>query len=477
MNEKRISKLLLVEDSLALARVYGEYLKPMSLEVTHVAEGKLGLKQIEESDPDVVLLDLNLPDINGLELLEELRQLPQDPTVVIVTAVGTVNTAVEAMRAGAFDFLEKPFDAERLRVTVRNALEKQNLKALVKTYQDSFERSNFHGFIGSSIPMQAVYRIIESAASSRASVFVTGESGSGKEVCADAIHKEGVRRDGPFIALNCAAIPSELMESEIFGHIKGAFTGAAGERKGAASMADGGTLFLDEIGEMDLALQSKLLRFVQTGTFQQVGSNKVEKVDVRFICATNRDPLEMIAKGTFREDLYYRLHVIPIHLPALRECGNDVLLIARKYLKEYADEEGKDFKDFAPEAAFVLSRYQWPGNVRQLQNILRNIVVLQNGELVTQDLLPALLSSMKNVAASEPDRPSPDETPEQPGIESIKPLWMTEKETIESAIGICDGNIPRAAALLEVSPSTIYRKRLGWEEEVGSGVEGPAAND
>jgi len=465
MNEQRNSRLLLVEDSLALARVYGEYLKPMSVDVTHVIEGKAGLKQIEESDPDVVLLDLNLPDMNGLELLEELKQLPQDPTVVVVTAVGTVNTAVEAMRAGAFDFLQKPFDAERLRVTVRNALEKQNLKALVKTYKDSFERGSFHGFIGSSIPMQAVYRIIESAASSRASVFITGESGSGKEVCADAIHNEGVRRDGPFIALNCAAIPGELMESEIFGHVKGAFTGAAGERKGAASMADGGTLFLDEIGEMDLALQSKLLRFVQTGTFQQVGGNKIEKVDVRFICATNRDPLEMVAKGTFREDLYYRLHVIPIHLPALRECGNDVMLIAKKYLWEYADEEDKNFKGFTPEAAFVLSRYQWPGNVRQLQNILRNIVVLQNGELITQDLLPALLSGMENAGPSEPDRPLPIENPAQPGVVSIKPLWMTEKDAIEGAIAICDGNIPRAAALLEVSPSTIYRKRLAWEDE------------
>lgn len=455
----------MVEDSVALARVYQEYLKPMSIEVTHVTEGRAGLDELVKNDPDVVLLDLNLPDMNGLELLDELKQLPQDPTVVVVTAMGTVNTAVEAMRAGAFDFLQKPFDAERLRVTVRNALEKQGLKALVKTYQESLERGSFHGFVGSSIPMQAVYRIIESAASSRASVFITGESGSGKEVCADAIHKEGVRRDKPFIALNCAAIPSELMESEIFGHIKGAFTGAHGERKGAAAMADGGTLFLDEIGEMDLALQSKLLRFVQTGTFQQVGSNKVEKVDVRFICATNRDPLEMVAKGTFREDLYYRLHVIPIHLPPLRECGNDVMLIATEYLKEYAEEEGKDFTGFTPEAAFVLSRYQWPGNVRQLQNILRNIVVLQNGDLITQDLLPELLSSMKTAQPEEWKDQSPAESFVPATVESIKPLWVTEKDAIEGAISICDGNIPRAAALLEVSPSTIYRKRSSWEEQ------------
>jgi len=465
MSKQRKPRLLLVEDSLALTRVYKEYLKPMSVNVSSVAEGGQGLEQIKKTDPDVVLLDLNLPDMNGLELLEKLQGLPQDPTVVVITALGTIDTAVEAMRAGAFDFLQKPFDAERLRITVRNALEKQDLKALVKTYRDSFERDKFHGFTGSSIPIQAVYRIIESAASSRASVFITGESGSGKEVCADAIHREGTRTKKPFIPLNCAAIPSELMESEIFGHVKGAFTGAVGERKGAAAMAHEGTLFLDEIGEMDLALQSKLLRFIQTGTFQQVGGNKVEKVDVRFVCATNRDPLEMVAKGTFREDLYYRLHVIPIHLPALRECGNDVMLIAEKYLLEFAREEGKDFKGFTPEAAYVLSRYQWPGNVRQLQNILRNVVVLQNGELVTQDMLPALLSTTENARSVATESLPVEGVSPDSDNGSIRPLWLVEKETIEGAIAICDGNIPRAAGLLEVSPSTIYRKRLGWEEE------------
>jgi len=465
MNKQQNSSLLLVEDSLALARVYQEYLKTMAVDVAHVTEGRDGLEYIEKNSPDVVLLDLNLPDMNGLELLNELKGIPQDPVVVVITAMGTIGTAVDAMRAGAFDFLQKPFDADRLRVTVRNALEKQNLKSLVNTYRESFEREGFHGFIGSSIPMQAVYRIIENAAPSRASVFITGESGSGKEVCADAIHNEGVRHKGPFIALNCAAIPSELMESEIFGHKKGAFTGASGERKGAAAMADGGTLFLDEIGEMDLALQSKLLRFVQTGTFQQVGGNKIEKVDVRFICATNRDPLEMVAKGTFREDLYYRLHVIPIHLPPLRECGNDVMLIAEKYLSEYSAEESKSFKGFSSGAKHVLTRYQWPGNVRQLQNILRNIIVLQDAEVITEDLLPALLKGMDSPTAVNSVTGLTDDGPVQTDMQSIKPLWLTEKDAIEGAIALCEGNIPRAAALLEVSPSTIYRKRLGWEED------------
>jgi len=459
------SKLLLVEDSHALAKVYMEYLKDLPVNVSHVTEGRAGLDHIVSEDPSVVLLDLNLPDINGLELMSELEQLIQNPGIIVITAHGSVDMAVEAMRAGALDFLQKPFDAERLRVTVQNALEKQNLSNLVKQYENNFDRKGFHGFVGSSIPMQAIYRIIESAASSRASVFITGDSGSGKEVCAEAIHNEGVRKNKPFIALNCAAIPRELMESEIFGHVKGAFTGAAGERQGAASLADGGSLFLDEIGEMDLALQSKLLRFVQTGTFQQVGGNKTEKVDVRFISATNRDPLEMVRLGTFREDLYYRLHVIPIHLPPLRECGDDIMLIAEKYLNDYANEEQKTFHEFSPQAAEILKNYHWPGNVRQLQNVIRNIVVLQNGDVATESMLPDLMhSGMVGLPAEEhiSSHGQPKSNPENG--QQIQPLWQVERDAIEYAIAKCDGNIPRAAALLEISPSTIYRKRPGWRE-------------
>ncbi len=462
MTTVRNSKLLLVEDSTATATLYQEFLAELPVSVTHVTEGRAGLDFIKMQDPDVVLLDLKLPDMNGLELMEKLELIPQDPVVVVITAHGSIDMAVEAMKAGAFDFLQKPFDAERLRVTVRNALEKMNLKSLVKTYQDNFERKEFNGFIGSTLPMQAIYRIIESAASSKASVFITGESGTGKDLCANAIHKEGGRCDGPFIPLNCASVPRELMESEIFGHVKGAFTGAVADRKGAAMIADGGTLFLDEIGEMDMALQAKLLRFVQTGTFQRVGGNKQEKVDVRFICATNKDPLEMVLNGAFREDLYYRLHVIPIHLPPLRECGDDVMSIAQKYLVDFNNEEGKDFKGFSVQAEKLLTAYQWPGNVRQLQNIIRNIVVLLNGEEISMAMLPSLLRADSGTVGQDSVRQSIETSDEQIDDQIIKPLWQTEKECIEIAVAKCEGNIPRAAALLEVSPSTIYRKRTNW---------------
>ena len=457
-------RLLLIEDSIALARVYQEYLKGIGLDILHAADGKSGLQYIDEQEPDVILLDLNLPDINGLEILEKLYQTAQTTIVIVITAHGSVDMAVEAMRLGAFDFLQKPFDAERLRVTVRNALEKQNLSNLVKTYQKNFERDRFHGFIGSSLSMQAVYRIIESAASSRATVFITGESGTGKEVCAEAIHQEGDRRGAPFIALNCAAIPRDLIESEIFGHVKGAFTGASAERRGAATQADGGTLFLDEIGEMDIDLQSKLLRFVQTGSFQKVGSSKVEKVDVRFICATNRDPLEMVSKGRFREDLFYRLHVIPIHLPALRERGEDVLLIAEYFLQKFSQEENKDFINFDSQVADIIGSYPWPGNVREVQNVIRNIIVLHQGELVNKEMLPSPINiySSSSVPSINKTVENIASVKEHSESDSVQPLWMVEKEAIESAIKHCNGNIPRAAASLEVSPSTIYRKRQSW---------------
>jgi two-component system repressor protein LuxO len=254
------------------------------------------------------------------------------------------------------------------------------------------------------------------------------------------------------------------MESEIFGHAKGAFTGALKERVGAAGQADRGTLFLDEIGEMDLELQTKLLRFVQTGTYQRVGGARLERVDVRFICATNRDPLKEVAAGRFREDLFYRLHVIPIHLPALRERPEDVLPLARHFLTRFAAEEGKAFRGIAPDAEDVLVAYDWPGNVRQVQNVLRNVVVLHNGNHVTPEMLPSALRTSS--AASEVVESSPDlvkaAAPATETGSSVKPLWLVEKEAIEDAIRHCGGNISRAAALLDVSPSTIYRKRQSW---------------
>ncbi|PJG60033.1 sigma-54-dependent transcriptional regulator [Aeromonas cavernicola] len=460
-------RVLLVEDTQSLAVVYEQYLLQDGYEVLRADRGQQALAQLLTSPPPVVLLDLELPDMSGMTILQQITEQQLPCAVVVITAHGSVDIAVEAMRLGAFDFLTKPFDNKRLCATVRNALKHQQLSSLVAQYKENFDRHSFAGFIGASMPMQAVYRIIESAAPSKATVFITGESGTGKEVCAEAIHQCSPRRERPFIALNCAAIPHDLMESEIFGHVKGSFTGAHGDRKGAASLADGGTLFLDEICEMDLDLQSKLLRFIQTGTLQRVGSGKLETVDVRFVCATNRDPLAEVKAGRFREDLYYRLHVIPLPLPPLRERGEDILLLARNLLQSYAKEEHKRFKDFDPSTVQVMLDYPWPGNVRELQNVIRNIVVLNDRELVSTDILPPPLNGGRFLASTAPASPAPTpDAPECGAGSAIRPLWVVEKEVIEHAIARCDGNIPKAAALLEISPSTIYRKKQGWEDAI-----------
>jgi DNA-binding NtrC family response regulator len=461
-------RILLVEDEQAIAAVYREYLNGRPYRITEATTGQQAIEAIEEHIPDAILLDLQLPDMNGRKILEYVTARALPTAVIVITGHGSVDVAVEIMQAGAFDFIEKPFTADRLVVTLDNALKRQNLEEVV----DLFRRDHFHGFVGSSLAMQSVYQIICSAASSKATVFITGESGTGKEVCAQAIHAESPRRDKPFIALNCAAIPRDLMESEIFGHVKGAFTGAVAAREGAAVRADGGTLFLDEICEMDLDLQSKLLRFIQTSSFQKVGGSKLQQADLRYICATNKDPLEEVKAGRFREDLYYRLHVIPIELPALRVREEDILQIAQHFLERYSNEENKRFTHFAPETEAVLQHYDWPGNVRQLQNVVRNMVVLHDSDTVTPPMLPPPLNEIGITAQGRATATAePAGTPAADGSQlagqgtAVRPLWQIEKDVIERAIAHCNGNIPKAAALLEISPSTIYRKRQRWEPD------------
>ncbi len=458
------SSILIVEDSPTLLYTYAEYVRSGEWMVTTAETGRAALDIITAAPPNVVLLDLGLPDMNGMDILKRIADERIPSTVIVVTAQGSIQVAIEAMRLGAYDFLVKPFNRDRLVVTVRNAMERGQLEKIVTTYRERIDRKCCHGIIGSSLAMQAVYRIIEAAAPSRASVFITGESGTGKELCAEAIHRQGIRAKRPFVALNCAAIPKDLIESEIFGHVKGAFTGATSDRDGAAAQARGGTLFLDEICEMDINLQSKLLRFVQTGTFQKVGGSRLEEADVRFVCATNRNPLDEVRAGHFREDLYYRLHVIPIHMPPLRERDGDVLDLAEAFLLKFAKEEGRRFASLSAPVCDSLLGYAWPGNVRQLENVIRNVVVLHDGDTVTVNMLPPLLDKAAprpRCAALAP--PAPEAPHTAVSTDVLRPLWVQEKEIIEAAIGQCGGNIPRAAAYLEVSPSTLYRKKLGWE--------------
>jgi two-component system repressor protein LuxO len=317
--------------------------------------------------------------------------------------------------------------------------------------------------IGEGLPMQRVRQLIAKVAPTNSTVLILGETGTGKELVARAVHEQSLRAEMPFVAINCGALPENLIESELFGHRKGAFTGADEHRVGLFEVAHGGTLFLDEIGELDLDLQTKLLRFVQTGTLQRVGTTQLLKVDVRFVCATNRDPLQDVAEGRFREDLFYRLHVIPIHLPALRDRVDDILLLANHFLRKFAEEEHKAFRGLTPEVETLFMDYEWPGNIRQLQNVIRNVVVLYDAEQVRVEMLPPPLSGVANRGAAPQSAAAKSPRAAEPQGQAVRPLHVIEKEAIERAIELCDGNIPRAAALLEVSPSTIYRKRQAWQ--------------
>ncbi len=482
MTEK--ANILIVEDSPTLALTYREYMRPLGTDIHLADTGTKALKLIAEHNPNIILLDLKLPDMDGIDILKEVKAQELDARIIVITAHGSVATAVEAMQYGADDFLLKPFTAERITTTVKNALEIYRLSGLVEQFEGR-KAKKFDKFIGESAPMQAVYRMIEDSAPSKASVFINGPSGTGKELCAEAIHQLGPRRSKHFVALNCAAIPENLIESEIFGHIRGAFTGATADREGAAVRANNGTLFLDEICEMPLDLQSKLLRFIQTGQVVPVGSNIPITVNVRFVCATNRNPWDEVEAGRFREDLFYRLHVVPIHVPPLKDRGDDAIAIAEYLLKTYSAEEHKSFEAIDQTAKDMLLAHSWPGNVRELGNVIQSAVVLNDGPLLTIDMLRKLMGPARHAQTNGTNEtilpggrrqttnnphsvkasPSPNPGQYSPISNEIEPLSVTERKIIEHAIALCGGRVRMAAKKLALNPSTLYRKLKEWEAE------------
>lgn len=470
--------LLLVEDTPSLSLVYETVLKRAGHDVNAVPTIAEAEDCLQRSKHNIILLDLTLPDGDGLDLMTRVLRNDPKTKVIVITANGSINRAVEAMRGGAFDFLVKPFDEHRLLAAVENALEESNQTAARVEIDEPTDPTRFLGFIGSSPIMHNIYSMVRNIGKSTATVFITGDSGTGKEVCAQAIHQVSNRAKGPFIALNCGAIPKDLLESEVFGHLRGSFTGAIADKKGAAAAADGGTLFLDEICEMDLGLQTKLLRFLQTSTIQPVGATTPRRVDVRIVCATNRDPVEEVRAGRFREDLFYRLHVVPIFLPPLKDRQGDVLEIAEAAIKEMAAEEGKHFSRLSPEVRVLFTKLPWPGNVRQLLNVLRNVLVLHDAETVELSMLPpdvrqnSLSQPLASVATAAPiaETVQPAQThpdAQQSVFEALvgQRLEDIEKGAIEATIASCNGSIPAAASILGISPSTIYRKRDSWDRK------------
>lgn len=454
--------LLLIEDTPSLGMVYRSVLTAAGHAVEMATTASEGLVLFDRVQPRVVLLDLVLPDRDGLDLMRDMLVRLPDTRVIVITANGSINKAVEAMRSGAHEFIVKPFDEARFLGAVDNALagteSAPRAPAAAPARSPDTPPATAEGFIGSSEAMARVHAKIRSVARSMATVFVTGESGTGKELAALAIHAKSPRAAGPFIALNCGAIPQDLLESEVFGHVKGSFTGAISDKPGAAAAADGGTLFLDEVCEMAPALQTKLLRFLQTSTVQPVGAIRPRKVNVRIVCATNRDPLEAVRSGQFREDLYYRLHVVPIHMPPLRDRGEDVIEIAEAALARFAAEEGRRFDGLSYGVAHLFRRLPWPGNVRQLLNVIRNVVVLNEGGLVTLDMLPDTLEQ-----DSAPAAPGATLPPLVLGDLLGRPLAEVERMVIEATLARHGGSVPRAARVLELAPSTLYRKIDGWK--------------
>ena len=394
--------ILIVDDEIG-ARESLKMLFKNEYEVLLARNAEETFRQLKEQGPDVILLDILLPDLDGLKVLERIKHEDPDATVVMITATRTIKTAVEAMKLGAYDYVTKPFDVDELRLIVNRALSNQALQREVKYLRERIEEwFDFGNMIGKGKGMMDVFSLIRQIAPSKSTVLVMGESGTGKELVSRAIHYQSPRKDSPFVTINCAAIPEALIESELFGHEKGAFTNAIERKLGRCEVAHQGTLFLDEIGELSLGTQAKMLRFLEEKEFTRVGSSKVIKVDVRLIAATNKDLTQQIKKQEFREDLFYRINVVPIVIPPLRERKEDIPLLIEHFIKKFNEENNKKVKGVSPEALDWMVRYGWPGNVRELENLIERMVALTPHECIQSSELPfSFLNHSKTAGLKE----------------------------------------------------------------------------
>jgi two-component system response regulator PilR (NtrC family) len=388
---------------------------------------------------DLIITDMKMPKVGGLELLKNVKEISPDTVVVIFTAFGTTESAVEAMKLGAFDYITKPFQMDDIRLVVKNALEKQKLQQDVSILKGQLKPPSLENILGRSPSMLELFSIISKTAESNANVLITGESGTGKELVAKAVHGLSPRKDRHFVAINCAAIPEGLLESELFGYMKGAFTGAAANKQGLFELANEGTLFLDEIGEMPFSLQAKLLRVIEDGTFRRLGGISDLKVDVRVISATNKDIKALIEKGQFREDLYFRLNVLSVRIPPLRERGDDIPLLISHFLKKFSGDK----KKFSPEAVEMFKNYQWKGNVRELENIIERVVLLCDRAVIGVENLP---EEIRSVSASAKEIAVPRE-----GIDFEKIIEEMEKAYLIKALEQTNGGKTEAAKLLNLT--------------------------
>ncbi|GAB4229324.1 MAG: sigma-54 dependent transcriptional regulator [Acidobacteriota bacterium] len=450
--------VLVIDDESVMREVLGTLLEKEGYRVLTAATADEGLQVFQEEPIDLVLLDLMLPGKSGLKVLDEILAIDRDAVVVMISAYATIESAVQATKQGAFDFLTKPFKNEELLHVIRNGLRRRMLEIENRRLKESLaERYSFENIIGKSEPMQRVFDLIRHVGPTRSTVLITGESGTGKELVAKAIHNVSPRADKPFVALNSGGIPPDLLESELFGHVRGAFTGAVAAKKGLFELADGGTVFLDEIGNLPPQTQGKLLRVIQEREFRRVGGLENIKVDVRLIAATNVDLKAAVERGDFREDLYYRLNVITIHLPPLRERKSDIPLLVEHFIRRFCEANARPLCRVDPQAMRLLMEYDWPGNVRELENTIERAVVLAPPEgLITADLFPKDVTDSASVNLAQIEL-SGD------GASLKEKVREFEKSLILAALEKCEWNQKRAARLLRVNPTTLNEKlkRLG----------------
>jgi len=456
-----LDKILVADDELSMREFLEILLRKERYDVRCARDGKQALEMISSDSFDLVICDMMMPGLDGMKVLAKAKELDPDAMFVMITAFASPESAVEAMKLGAYDYITKPFQVDQIKLVVKKALEKAALvRENLRLQREVEKKYIFENLVGTSRALQDVFDEIRQVAPTRSNILISGESGTGKELAAKAIHYNSPRRDKPFVTVNCGAIPSELLESELFGHVKGSFTGAYHDKKGLFETAHRGTVFLDEIGEMPLPIQVKLLRAIQDKTFKPVGGVKDTRVDLRIISATNRDLEDAVNKGEFREDLYYRINVIQIRMPPLRDHMEDVPLLVTHFLKRMCQETGKNIKGISPEAEEILESYNWPGNVRELENTIERAVSLARGEVITPHDLPQKIRSFKSSG-------QPLLSLEQEGTDLDSLLQRVERELIEEALQRSGGVKSKAAQILGISFRSLrYRlEKLGIEQK------------
>ncbi|MCH9032800.1 MAG: sigma-54-dependent Fis family transcriptional regulator [candidate division Zixibacteria bacterium] len=445
-----MSSILVIDDKDSLRKMLTQALSTEGYQVESAKDGRSGLELARRKSYDLVLTDLKMPDISGIEVLKNVKEMDVDTSVIVMTAYGTITDAVEAMRKGAYDFITKPFEIDHLTLLVKKALENKRLQAENSLLREELALNlGFSDIIGSNEKMKEVSRLVSKVANSDTSVLITGESGVGKELFARAVHSLSPRRDKAYVTINCAAIPSELLENELFGSERGAFTGAVARKIGKFEIADGGTIFLDEIGDMELALQAKLLRVLQNKTIERLGGSKPIKIDVRVVAASNLNLMEAIEKKRFREDLFYRLAVFPIHVPPLRERSDDIRPLAEFFLDKFCKEMKRAAKTFSKDALSLLEKYHWPGNVRELENTIERAVILADGKKITTDHLAIRVT-----------RPEDIQLRDGTGLKDIAAhaQMVAERGTIIRVLNQVRGNKRKCAKILKIDYTTLFDK-------------------